>query len=55
MKTYEVLVRVEAYIQVRAECEEEAEIAAITIFDPTAYDAVAMESFEAEPEYDDEN
>ena len=47
-KTWEVLVRIEAYIQVEADTQEEAEAIAMSDFDPTAYDAEAIESFETE-------
>jgi len=48
MKHWEVLVRVQAYIFVEAETQEEAEAIAESDFDPTAYDTEVIESYEAE-------
>lgn len=46
MKSWEVLVRIQAYVSVEAETQEEAEAIAESEFDPTAYDTEVVESFE---------
>jgi hypothetical protein len=53
MKIYDVLVRIEAYERVEADSLEEAEIAAVTAFDPTAYDAEVIEAYEIDCDEDD--
>ena len=50
VKKWEVLVRIEAYVQVEADTQEKAEALAESEFDPTAYDTEVIESFEVEDE-----
>jgi hypothetical protein len=45
---WEVLVRTQAYINVEADTQEEAEAIAESEFDPTAYDVDVVESYEVE-------
>ena len=50
MASWEVLVRVQGYVDVEADSKEEAESIAESIFDPTVYDTEIVESFESENE-----
>ena len=45
---WDVLVRVEGYVRVEADTQEEAEAIAEMEFDPTAPDTYVVESFEVE-------
>ena len=50
VKTWDVLVRVEAWLRVEAATMEEAEALAESEFDPTAYDVEVVDSCEIEVE-----